>query len=349
MIDILEGNLCPQKVRTPDCPALDSLLSLLAKIPSVVWMTDLDCRFTSISGLEFQQLNLDSKDFVGASIESLFSCSPLYQDSLAAHRKAVQGQHAAFNTEIKSRLLDGHVGPLRGLGGVITGVIGLAFDTTAGLVIDRAIRLSERNYRSFVDEAPFAICRATLSGQLLQINPAMLEILKYSFTEELLERDLPSVFVVPRHFDEIRAALVDAGALQGFESSWRARDGREIQVSISGRAVRDDAGEVQYLDVVAENITERKQLEAQLRQAQKMQAIGQLAGGIAHDFNNLLTIINGQSEVLMLRDLEPDVLLRLEEVKKAANRAATLTSQLLAFSRRSTRFSRRYRTPVYRM
>jgi two-component system cell cycle sensor histidine kinase/response regulator CckA len=334
MIDLLGGNLCPQNMRTPECPALDSLLSLLTKIPAVVWLTDLDSRFTSISGLEFQQLNLDSKEFIGASIESLFSCTSPYQDSLAAHHKAIQGQHSAFSTEIKGRLLDGHVEPLRGLGGVITGVIGLAFDTTAGLVIDRAIRLSERNYRSFVDEAPFAICRATLSGQLLQINPAMLEILKYPLTGELLERDLPSVFVVPGHFEEIRETLVDAGALQGFESSWRAKDGREIQVCISGRAVRDDAGEVQYLDVVAENVTERKQLEAQLRQAQKMQAIGQLAGGIAHDFNNLLTIINGQAEVLMLRDLEPDVLVRLEEVKKAANRAATLTGQLLAFSRR---------------
>jgi CheY-like chemotaxis protein len=104
--------------------------------------------------------------------------------------------------------------------------------------------------------------------------------------------------------------------------------------------VRDETGQVEYLDVVAENVTERKQLEAQLQQAQKMQAIGQLAGGVAHDFNNLLTVIGGQVEVVLLRGLDADVKLRLEEVKRAGNRAAKLTSQLLAFSRRQVLQSR---------
>ncbi|MDE3109994.1 MAG: PAS domain S-box protein [Acidobacteriota bacterium] len=214
------------------------------------------------------------------------------------------------------------------------GAVVLYQDITQRKFIERQLQLSERNYRSFVDDAPYAICRITLSGQFLQVNQAMLETLKYDFSDDLLQKNLPSIFAVPECFDDFRGALLDAGAIQGFESIWRQNDGGEIQVRVSGRAVRDEYREVQYLDVVAEDVTERKHLEEQLRQAQKMQAIGQLAGGVAHDFNNLLTIISGQAEVVLLRDLDKDTKLRLEEMKRAANRAARLTGQLLAFSRR---------------
>lgn len=96
----------------------------------------------------------------------------------------------------------------------------------------------------------------------------------------------------------------------------------------------DGSGEISYLEILAENVTERKQLENQLRQAQKMQAIGQLAGGVAHDFNNLLTVVEGQVE-MMLSEVPPSDGLRhrLEEVEKAAHLASTLTRRLLAFSR----------------
>src|SRR5439155_1589976 len=119
------------------------------------------------------------------------------------------------------------------------------------------------------------------------------------------------------------------------ENALLSRDGREIPVSQVLIAHKDSDGTVQYYSTIARDITERRELEAQLRQAQKMEAVGRLAGGIAHDFNNLLTAIGGYS-MLLLDQLESDDPVRedVEEIAKAGELAAGLTQQLLVFSRR---------------
>src|SRR5207245_3853329 len=118
------------------------------------------------------------------------------------------------------------------------------------------------------------------------------------------------------------------------ESLWRRKDGKTVTVRQTGRVVRNAAGGVQYFNVILEDITEHRLLENQLRQAQKMEAIGRLAGGVAHDFNNLLTAIFGYAD--LLREELPEgssARQDTEEIRKAAERAAGLTRQLLAFSR----------------
>ncbi|MGE5609562.1 MAG: PAS domain S-box protein, partial [Bacillota bacterium] len=117
------------------------------------------------------------------------------------------------------------------------------------------------------------------------------------------------------------------------ESRHRAKDGRIFPVEITSTLLEFDGRE--FVCAFARDITERRCLEENLRHSQKMEAIGRLAGGIAHDFNNLLAVISGYSESL-LRHLPPDDRLRLhaEEIGKAADRGASLTRQLLAFSRR---------------
>jgi signal transduction histidine kinase/CheY-like chemotaxis protein len=112
-------------------------------------------------------------------------------------------------------------------------------------------------------------------------------------------------------------------------------------VRLGGRAVRDEHGEVLYVQILAENVTELKQLEEQLRQGQKMQAIGQLAGGIAHDFNNLLMVIKGRVERMLSEPAGTQAQIgALHEVQKAADRARLLTQHLLAFGRRQLLNSR---------
>ena len=207
-------------------------------------------------------------------------------------------------------------------------------DPAARALAEQALRLSEQSYRLLIEEAPYAICRSTETGQLLQVNRSMLEMLGYTVESEadLLMLDLPQIFA-DAGFDHFRERL-HGDTVQGFDSRWICHDGRHIQVRICGRRVRGPASETLYFDVIAENITERKELEARLAQAEKMQAIGQLAGGIAHDFNNLLTVINGYCDLLLAGKGACNQRQYLEMIRQAGERASGLTQQLLAFSRK---------------
>src|SRR5262249_23569895 len=156
-------------------------------------------------------------------------------------------------------------------------------------------------------------------GELLQVNRAMAEMLGYDQGNlaELLLRDLPKVFSPAGTFDTFQRTLLEQHSHPRTDGVWVRSDRGEIQVRLSGRVVRDPSGNISHLDVFAENITEKKRLEGDLIQVQKMQAIGQLAGGVAHDFNNLLTVIIGQTE-LLLQTSKPDLRERLIEVNSAA-------------------------------
>ena len=132
----------------------------------------------------------------------------------------------------------------------------------------------------------------------------------------------------------IRENVPTGRPVTNVETHRMRKDGEIMAVSVSTAPLHDVSGQLSGIVVVYGDIRERKELEAQLRQAQKMEAVGQLAGGVAHDFNNLLTVIRTASEML-LADLKPGDTRRvdIEDIEEAATRAATLTRQLLAFSR----------------
>jgi two-component system cell cycle sensor histidine kinase/response regulator CckA len=142
----------------------------------------------------------------------------------------------------------------------------------------------------------------------------------------------------PGGLDEARAVkrrLAEEGQIRNYESWFTARDGRRVEVSSSLSPLRDASGTVAGTLGVIKDIGERRQLEEQLRQSQKMEAIGRLAGGIAHDFNNLLTVIVGRAQLILAR-LRPEEPIHRDAtlVRTTADRAAALTQQLLAFSRK---------------
>src|SRR5271155_3303689 len=196
------------------------------------------------------------------------------------------------------------------------------------------LRRSEMNFRSLVTNAPYGICRCDSAGQLLDANPALLEMLGYSSLQELAGTHLGTLYAETLQWFELADHLRSAASFNGLIVEWRRKDGTGTVVRVSGRAV-SDGGKGRTFELFAEDVTERRALEQQLRQSQKMEAVGRLAGGIAHDFNNLLMVISGYSEFLLDR-LGPDPALRgpAQEIAGASQRASSLTRQLLAFSRK---------------
>jgi two-component system cell cycle sensor histidine kinase/response regulator CckA len=201
---------------------------------------------------------------------------------------------------------------------------------------EEALRRSEARSRSLILSAAFGICRCTLAGRFLDVNPALITMLGYGSVEDLLQLNLRrEVFVSPQGLEGLAEDYRRTGSLNGVEVQWKRKDGRVIIVRLSGSASVSTDEPEEVLELIAEDITDRRQLEEQLRQAQKMDAVGRLAGGVAHDFNNLLMVINGYTEVLLEQMPKGSAMHhKVESIQQAADRAATLTRQLLAFSRK---------------
>src|SRR5438094_3274783 len=208
-------------------------------------------------------------------------------------------------------------------------------DITERKKAQEALSRSEGSFRALVEGAPYGIYRATLTGQFLEVNPALQRMLGYETLQELFKADLATqVFRNSVDYERMNELLAESNVMNDIEMEWKRRDGQPIVVRCSGHRVDDKDGGPGYFEVFAEDVTERRALERQLRMAQKMEAIGRLSGGIAHDFNNLLGVIIGYSGVLK-KSLDPKQpsYEHAEEIEKAGRRAASLTRQLLAFSR----------------
>jgi two-component system cell cycle sensor histidine kinase/response regulator CckA len=201
---------------------------------------------------------------------------------------------------------------------------------------EEALRRSEARYRSLVQSAVYGIYRSSLEGRFFDVNPALITMLGYDSAEEVLALDPKlDVFVDPSEQMRVMAEFRRGARLDNVEVRWKRKDGSAITVRLSGRVVNNPEETAEVVEIIAEDITERRVLENQFRQAQKMEAVGRLAGGVAHDFNNLLMVISGYAEVLLEHTRKNDPLYpKIEAIHQATDRATTLTRQLLAFSRK---------------
>ena len=201
---------------------------------------------------------------------------------------------------------------------------------------EQALRRSEARYRSLVQSSVYGIYRSSLEGRFLDVNPALITMLGYGSAEEVLLLDPEKdVFAQPEEHERLIEEFRRTGRLDGIEVKWKRKDGGHITVRISGRAVSSADEPADVLEAIAEDVTDRRALEDQFRQAQKMEAVGRLAGGVAHDFNNLLMVIGGYAEVILTQiDISHPLHEKGRAIQLAADRATTLTRQLLAFSRK---------------
>ena len=164
---------------------------------------------------------------------------------------------------------------------------------------EQALRRSEARYRSLVQSSVYGIYRSSLEGRFLDVNPALITMLGYASAEEVLLLDPEKdVFAHCEEHTLLSEEFRRTARLDGIEVKWKRKDGSLITVRISGRAVSSADEPADVLEAIAEDVTDRRVLEDQFRQAQKMEAVGRLAGGVAHDFNNLLMVISGYAEVI---------------------------------------------------
>jgi PAS domain S-box-containing protein len=200
---------------------------------------------------------------------------------------------------------------------------------------EQALRESELALQAVIRATPLAIETVDTEGRLIMWNPAAEAMFGWR-ADEVLGGSNPST---PPELEDEHVALLAAECegleVSGLEMRRRRKDGVEIDVMVSSAPLRDTAGEIRGVVSAISDVTERKRLEHQLLQAQKMDAVGRLAGGVAHDFNNLLTAISAYSELLLesLDDRDPRCL-EAQEIRQAALRGASLTRQLLSFSRK---------------
>jgi PAS domain S-box-containing protein len=236
------------------------------------------------------------------------------------------------------QLILAHEAPDGGVGFLST----IARDITERKRAEESLRLSEKKYRDIFESAPIGIFQSTPSGRFIAVNAALTRILGYDSPQELMQINAAEMYYDPNQ----RAAIIDeydeVGQALDLELLWKKKDGSPVWVQLNAFAVKDEQGQTVRYESFARDITERKRAqealqraEEQLRQSQKMEAVGRLAGGVAHDFNNLLTAIIGCAELMWVQVNSSDPLRQtIEEIIKAGERAAELTSQLLAFSRK---------------
>jgi PAS domain S-box-containing protein len=219
--------------------------------------------------------------------------------------------------------------PLHDQDGRVIGILGTYEDITELKRAEEALRESERRLRTLAEASFEGIC-VSENGRILDVNDQFVAMFGYG-RNELIGREL-SALIAPE-WRQVFAERIRSSEGKRFEHQCLRKDGSVFECEAQARTISWGGREVRVSAV--RDLTERKELEARLRQSQKMEAFGQLAAGVAHDFNNILTVIQGNMSLLQMGQLtRAEQASASVEISRAAERAANLTRQLLTFSRR---------------
>ncbi|HUI71315.1 MAG TPA: PAS domain S-box protein, partial [Spirochaetia bacterium] len=330
------------------------LSALMENIPDYIYFKDLQSRFVLNNKAHARLLGCeDPQDLIGKT-EFDFRTPEHAQRSYSDEQYIIRSGRPVVD-KVERETWPGRTDTwvsttkmaLRDQNGNVVGTFGVSRDITERKCVEEALQLSERHYRNMFTNAPFGVFHSTRDGKLLRANPALARIVGYESPQALMEaingRSLADIYENP----EVRGRILDRvasakGAWCQVRDRYRRKDGQIGVANLRIRTYGGSAGPETELEGFVEDITDRfkaeeeqRKLQDQLQQAQKMEAVGRLAGGIAHDFNNLLTVVNGFTEMALAHEtLGQDIQNDLQEIKRATRRAATLTSQLLAFSRK---------------
>ncbi|HEY1172989.1 MAG TPA: PAS domain S-box protein [Verrucomicrobiae bacterium] len=314
------------------------MMAFVDNSPALIFIKDLDCRYLLVSSKFAAAFGLKREDLIGR-LDSDFS-TPEQVRQYREHDKMLMETGRPIDCEEWAVFPDGphcfmvSKFPLLDANGKINGICGIATDVTDRRKTEDALRQSEKRYRQFVETARDLIFTLSPEGVVMSLNSALEQATGWGPEEW-----------IGRHYSEILPDEAKEEALVIFK---RAIGGERMPLFELPLKTKDDGRLVMEVTVtpliegekllglfgVGRDVTERKHMETELRQLQKMESVGQLAAGVAHDFNNILTVIQGNTSLLLANRPEPGQQDLLDQILDASQRAANLTKQLLAFSRK---------------
>jgi two-component system, cell cycle sensor histidine kinase and response regulator CckA len=324
---------------------LQTNISLLRGITEgttdAVFVKDLQGRYLMINSAGANFAGKSVEQILGKTDRDVFSADTAGAIMEMDQKVMVQGITQTYEERGTSngisRLYLATKGPYRDAHGEIIGLLGISRDITERKRAEEEIRQSQQKLRIHFEHTPLAVVEWDVDFRVAAWNPSAERIFGYSRQEALGQH---ARFIVPKqywpHVDQVWQALLKQQGGARSTNDNATKDGRTISCEWYNTPLIDDFGKVLGVASLVQDVTERVGLEERLRQSQKMEAVGRLAGGVAHDFNNLLTVILGYSQILAdglpagsrLAD-------NTSQIKSAADRAAGITRQLLAFSRKT--------------
>lgn len=322
------------------------LTSVLEGIGEGVIVLDKSYRIISANNGYCRQLKMEPGEIIGRHCYELSHqrSTPCHEDPAGCdctvrkcfetgeHHRSI---HTHYDSKGNPKYIETNAYPLKDATGMVISAIETLVDVSDLILLEQRLEEVKERYRKLYDDAPQMMHSVDGSGNIVICNQTEADTLEYA-VEELIGKPLMEIIapdsraLCMQKFETLKKT----GSFEG-ETLLISKNGKKIRVQIKAKALYDEQGNFLMSDSVLQDITEKKSLEEQLMQSQKMEAIGQLAGGVAHDFNNILMAIMGFADILHMKmGAQNPYTLYINQIRLSAERAANLTRSLLAFSRK---------------